>query len=142
LGSAAFWRLRLGRRPLGRLTMVRLHPVRLALPALVVLFGCGRSESPPRTTQIIDQPPAQLAQATAVIAPGPPPPPQSELVPPPAIGTGPVVWQPGHWLLSGNNWVWRPGQYVPPPPGQTTWVQGQWFQQPGGRWTWLEGHWA
>ena len=117
------------------------HPACLALPALVALFGCGRSELPPRTTQIIVQPPAQSAVATAVTAPGPPPPPQSELVPTPPIGAGPVVWQPGHWLLSGSNWVWQPGQYVPPP-GQTTWVPGQWMQQPGGGWMWLEGHWA
>ena len=108
LGAAADRRLCLGRRPLGRLTMVRVHPACLALPALVALFGCGRSEPPPRTTQIIVQPPAQQAQAAAVIAPGPPPPPQSELVPTPPVGVGPVVWQPGHWLLSGNNWAWQP----------------------------------
>ena len=69
-----------------------------------------------------------------MIAPGPPPPPQSELVPPPPPGAGPVVWQPGHWLLSGNNWAWQPGQYVPPPPGETTWVPGRWAQQPTGGW--------
>ena len=130
MGAAADGRLHLGRRPVGRLTMARLHPACLALPALVALFGCGRSEPQPRTTQIIVQPPAQSAVATAVTAPGPPPPPQSELVPTPPVGAGPVVWQPGHWLLSGSNWVWQPGQYVPPPPGQTTWVPGQWMQQP------------
>ena len=25
-----------------------------------------------------------------------------------------MVWQPGHWALSDDNWVWRPGQYVAP----------------------------
>ena len=57
-------------------------------------------------------------------------------------GMGPVVWQPGHWRFSGNTWAWQPGQYVPPPPGQTTWVPGRWAQQPTGGWAWLEGHWA
>jgi WXXGXW repeat (2 copies) len=112
----------------------------LALPALVAVTGCVR-HPPPATSQIIVQPSAQPV-ATAVIAPQAPPPPQSELVPTPPPGAGAVVWQPGHWLLSGNNWVWQSGQYVPPPPGQTTWVPGRWLQQPTGGWMWAEGHWA
>ena len=95
--------------------MTRLHPAGLALTALTVLVGCVREEAPP---------------------------PQSELVPTPPVDAGPVVWQPGHWLLSGSNWVWQAGQYVPPPPGETTWVPGRWAQQSTGAWTWLEGHWA
>ena len=73
------------------------------------------------------------------------PPPHSELVPPPPPGAGAVVWQPGHWLFTGapgRDWSWQPGQYVPPPMGQTTWVPGRWQQQPTGGWSWLEGHWA
>ena len=112
--------------------MARLHPAWLALPAVAALAGCVRQyEAPPTTSQVIVQPPP----ATAVIAPGPPPPPHSELVPPPPVGAGPVVWQPGHWRLSGNEWIWQPGQYVPPPLGETTWVPGYWMQQPGGGWT-------
>jgi hypothetical protein len=118
--------------------MARLSPVWLAVPALAALAGCVREHAAPRDTQIIVQPPAQQA----IIAPGPPPPAQSELVPPPPPGAGPVVWQPGHWLLAENNWRWQPGQYVPPPPGQTTWVSGRWAQQPSGGWMWVEGHWA
>jgi hypothetical protein len=45
-------------------------------------------------------------------------------------------------MLSGNNWVWQTGQYMPPPPGETTWVPGRWLQQPTGGWVWMEGHWA
>jgi hypothetical protein len=117
---------------------MRLHPAYLALPALAVLAGCVREETAPsRASQVIVQP-----QPATVAVPGPPPPPQSELVPTPPLNAGPVVWQPGHWLLSGNRWVWHAGQYVPPPPGQTTWVPGRWMQQPGGGWAWLEGHWA
>jgi YXWGXW repeat-containing protein len=119
--------------------MTRLHLAWLALPVLA-LSACGHEE-PPRTTQIIMQP-APQPQATAIVAPGPPPPPQSELVPPPPPGAGPVVWQPGHWMLTSSGWSWQPGQYVPPPPGQTTWVPGRWMQQSTGGWVWMQGHWA
>ena len=113
----------------------------LALPALACSPAACGSET--AAAHVPDHCPAPAQPvATAAIAPGPPPPPQSELVPTPPVGAGPVVWQPGHWLLSGNNWVWQPGQYVPPPPGQTTWVPGRWLQQPTGGWMWLEGHWA
>ncbi len=118
---------------------MRLHPAIVAVPALALLAGCVREETAPqRTSQVIVQP----QQPATVATPGPPPPPQSELVPTPPVDAGPVVWQPGHWLLSSNSWVWQPGQYVPPPPGQTTWVPGRWMQQPAGAWAWLEGHWA
>ena len=94
----------------------------LILPALAVLGGCVRSE-PARETRVIIQQPPQQYQQTVSVAPGPPPPPRSELVPPPSPGMGPVVWQPGHWMftgVAGNEWAWQPGQYTPPPQGQTT----------------------
>jgi hypothetical protein len=112
----------------------------LMVPALFALSGCGGSEQPQRTTQVIVQP--QPAQQTALISPSPPPPAQVEQVLPPPAGAGPVVWQPGHWQLSGSNWVWQPGHYAPPPAGETTWVPGYWAQQPDGRWVWVNGHWA
>jgi hypothetical protein len=121
--------------------MARVHHVCLMAPVLIALIGCGRQE-PQSTTQIIVQPPAAQVQSASLVAPGPPPPPRSELVPPPSQGMGPVVWQPGHWRISGNSWVWQAGQYVPPPPGQTTWVPGRWAQQATGGWVWVEGHWA
>ena len=65
--------------------------------------------------------------ACAIVAPMPPPPPASELVPPPPQGSGPVVWQPGHWAYTGvpgHPWSWVSGQYVTPPPGGTTWTPG------------------
>jgi hypothetical protein len=122
--------------------MPRFHHACLVAPALLLLAGCAQDYTPPRATQVIVQPSPQPPPQTAVMDPGPPPPPHSELVPPPPAGAGPVVWQPGHWILGGNNWAWQPGQYVPPPPGATTWVPGRWAQQPTGGWTWLEGHWA
>jgi hypothetical protein len=116
-----------------------VHCAQLALPALVVLAACGHDE-PARTTQVIVQPQPQAQPVVA--APAAPPPARSELVPPPPVGVGPVVWQPGHWLLSGNNWTWQPGQYVTPPAGETTWIPGQWVQQPAGGYQWLDGHWS
>jgi hypothetical protein len=100
-------------------------------PLVIALVGCGRPEPSPTTTQIIVQPPTEQLQSASLVAPGPPPPPQSELVPPPSPGMGPVVWQPGHWRFSNNTWLWQPGQYVPPPPGQTTWIPGRWAQNAG-----------
>lgn len=120
--------------------MTRSYSAWIALPALLAVAGCGHEE-PQRTTQVIVQPPAQQ-QVAAVVAPGSSPPPQSELVPTPPVGAGPVVWQPGHWALSGNNWAWQSGQYTPPPPGETTWVPGRWAQESNGVWAWIEGHWA
>jgi WXXGXW repeat (2 copies) len=122
--------------------MRRIHDLCLVAPLLIALVGCGRQEPAPSTTQIIVQPPAEQLPSLSLVAPGPPPPPQSELVPPPSPGMGPVVWQPGHWRFSGNSWAWQPGQYVPPPPGQTTWIPGRWAQQSTGGWAWVEGHWA
>jgi hypothetical protein len=122
--------------------MPRIHDMFVVAPVLIALVGCGRPEPQPQATQIIVQPPPEQLQSSSLVAPGPPPPPQSELVPPPSPGMGPVVWQPGHWRVSGNAWVWQSGQYVPPPPGQTTWIPGRWAQQSTGGWVWMEGHWA
>jgi len=107
----------------------------LALP--LVLAGCGRETAPPAISAAVVQQPAQAA----IMASGPPAP-LDEPVPTPPLDAGPVVWQPGHWRLSGDAWVWQPGGYVPPPPGQTTWIPGHWIQQPSGTWSWIEGHWA
>jgi len=126
----------------GGSAMLRIRPLCLATPVLVVLTGCGRDEPTPRTTQIIVQPQGQQPQAATLVAPAAPPPPHAEFVPPPPPGMGPVVWQPGRWVFSGGNWAWQPGQYVTPPPGNTTWIPGRWVQQPTGGWMWVDGHWA
>jgi WXXGXW repeat (2 copies) len=112
----------------------------LLLPVLLGLGACYYPE-PQRESRVIIQQPAP--QQALVMSPAPPPPPHSELVPPPPQGTGPVVWQPGHWMytgVAGSEWAWQPGQYRPPPIGQTTWVPGHWAQQPTGGWSWMEGH--
>jgi hypothetical protein len=123
--------------------MPRFCSASLLVPVLFGLSACVNVPAP-RGTQVIVQPAPQQV-ATVLAAPGPPPPPHSELVPPPPQGARPVVWQPGHWQytgMAGNPWSWQPGQYVPPPLGQTTWIPGQWLQQPTGAWSWSEGHWA
>jgi hypothetical protein len=117
--------------------MLRLRPAWLHVLGLVALTACVRDVPQPQAI-VIQQPATQ-------VVPGPPPEPPAELVPTPPTDAGPVVWQPGHWQFtgsSGNAWAWKPGQYVPPPPGQTTWVRGQWAQQPSGGWAWIEGHWS
>jgi hypothetical protein len=123
--------------------MARFLSASVLIPALFGLSACVAVPAS-RETHVIVQP-APQQYATFAAAPGPPPPPHSELVPPPPDGAGPVVWQPGHWQFSGdpgNPWSWQPGQYVPPPPGQTTWIPGRWMQQPTGSWSWVDGHWA
>ena len=122
--------------------MPRIHDAWLVAPVVLALVGCGSPEPTPSTTQIIVQPPTEQLPGRSLVAPGPPPPRQADFVPPPSPGMGPVVWQPGHWRYSGDTWLWQPGQYTPPPPGQTTWIPGRWIQQSTGGWVWMEGHWA
>src|ERR1700742_1978352 len=98
--------------------MARIVTAAASVAGLLGLSACVNVPAP-RETQVIVQPPQQ--QATAFIAPGPPPAPHSELVPPPPQGAGPVVWQPGHWAPGNGGWAWQSGQYVMPPPGETTW---------------------
>jgi hypothetical protein len=132
------------RRDAMEVEMPRLSSTALIIPALLGLSACIRVPAD-RETQVIVQPAPQQVQPMVAVAPGPPPAPHAELVPPPPPGAGPVVWQPGHWQytgIAGHEWAWQPGQYVPPPPGQTTWIPGHWTQQPTGGWTWMEGHWA
>ncbi|MCW3475941.1 hypothetical protein [Limobrevibacterium gyesilva] len=109
----------------------------LALPALVGLTACEPAPQPP---QVVVSP----TSPAPIVVPGPPPAAQAELVPPPPSGSGPVVWQPGHWAWigqSGAPWQWMPGRYVQTPMGHTAWVQGQWVQNASGGWSWVEGHW-
>ncbi len=124
--------------------MPRLSSICFIIPALLGLSACVREVVPaPQQTQVYLPPPQPMQ--TVMVAPGPPPAPHAELVPLPPQGSGTVVWQPGHWqytAMAGNPWAWQPGQYVPPPTGQTTWIPGRWSQQPTGAWSWLEGHWA
>jgi hypothetical protein len=118
--------------------MTRAYPALLAIPAMVAFGGCTAdtaSPVPQASTVIVAPVPPQVATvAPAPVAPMPPPP-QSELVPPPPPGSGPVVWQPGHWAYTGvlgNPWSWVSGDYVMPPPGGTTWIPGQWEETSSG----------
>lgn len=121
--------------------MERLGAALVGLAAVVSLVGCVREQPAltPTAQVIVRQPEQPVAR---LVSPAPPPPPHSELAPPPPQGAGPVVWQPGHWTLGDNGWMWHAGQYEPPPPGETTWVPGRWVQQSSGGWIWRQGHWA
>jgi len=48
------------------------------------------------------------------VQPFPPvPPPLAEAQPPaPFSSVGQMIWQPGHWLWTGADYAWQPGQYV------------------------------
>lgn len=98
----------------------------------------------PTRGQVERQPPRTAATAPTT-APTRPPPTHAELVPPPPAGSGPMVWQPGHWDYTGkagDPWTWRSGHYMPPPQDKTTWVPGWWSHSPGRTWIWVHGHWA
>jgi hypothetical protein len=121
--------------------MLRTQSMLMLLPALA-LAGCVTTNPMPESSTVLVAP---SQPEVALTAPVPPPPPQTELVPPPPTGSGPVVWQPGHWTYTGtsiNPWTWVAGHYVTPPYGQTTWIPGQWQRTPAGAWVWVSGHWA
>jgi len=86
--------------------------------------------------------PARAQPATVIIAPSAPPPVRVETIPPPPTAeTQAMYWQPGHWMWSGANWEWAPGQYVQRPAPQAVWEPGHWVLQPTGGYVWVDGHW-
>src|SRR5580692_10151358 len=101
--------------------MSRMRLSLAALPALLAFTACTPAPPPPPAQVIVQT----TTTPVPIIAPGPPPAAQVELVPPPPQGSGPVVWQPGHWQFSsanGGSWAWAAGHYLSAPPGETAWV--------------------
>lgn len=132
-----------------------MGPTRLIVSCAAVLGALALSacNGGPGTSTAMTRPPRPTAAAPpprAVEAPPPtsptrPPQVHAELVPPPPLGSGPMVWQPGHWDYTGKAgkpWAFHRGHYVPPPRGETTWVPGWWSHVPNGSWIWVHGHWA
>ena len=87
-------------------------------------------------------PPAVVAtpapDASVVIAPSAPPPPEVEA--PPAPPAPRYVWEPGHWLWNGTQFLWDQGKYVEKPTAATAYVAGHWQEYSDG-WGWVPGHW-
>jgi hypothetical protein len=110
------------------------HRIGVSAALLAAMAAFAIEPLPAQTTAVV--PPG----SSVIIAPTAPPPAQVETIPPPPATA--MTWQPGHWVYSGGNWDWVPGQYMAPPQGVSVWVPGQWVQQPDGRYVWNPGHWS
>ena len=70
---------------------------------------------------------------------GEPPPPLRYEVPPPIPAPG-YVWTDGYWVIEGNRWVWRHGEWQRPPYNGAYWTHPHYDHYPDG-WHVHEGHW-
>jgi hypothetical protein len=69
---------------------------------------------------------------------GPPPPPLAEARAAPASSG--MVWVGGYWHWNGVQYVWIPGHWDSPPPGQT-WLAPRYMVQDG-RYVYHAGRWS
>ena len=88
---------------------------------------------------------AALALAVAGCTTPPPVPPlRAETQPLPPVSAQTLVWQPGDWNWTGQDYTWQPGRYVEASVAgmQHQWVPGHWGQdRPSAPWQWIPGHW-
>ncbi|TQF13827.1 hypothetical protein FJV41_21710 [Myxococcus llanfairpwllgwyngyllgogerychwyrndrobwllllantysiliogogogochensis] len=68
-----------------------------------------------------------------------PPAPRQEMRP--AAPSANLVWEPGYWYWSGNNWDWVDGTWAAPPRADLVFVSPRWVQR-GLAWHFLGGGWA
>jgi len=80
-----------------------------------------------------------ITRETRTIAPLAPPELRTEVIPPAASDL--VVWDPGHWQWTGDNWAWQPGHYVTRPQTTAMWEPGHWVPNAAGGYMWVDGHW-
>ena len=62
-------------------------------------------------------------------------------VPKPPVSGEPLIWQPGHWDWSGQQYNWDQGRWVRREGHGTMWQDGYWDRQHG-EWLWIPGHWV
>ena len=99
------------------------HASAAALLCAALLAGCGPSPG-------------------VAISPYPPvPAPQAEAIPKPPVTGETLVWQPGYWDWTGQDYAWRSGQYVPAAGHGSAWQPGWWNRINGG-WRWEQAHWT
>ena len=98
--------------------------------------------------------PAEMTACSSrgnVSGPGPHPVPRSQARP--AKPFDDAVWIAGNWEWRGNEYVWKPGQWIDPEIGKPAnssnwkksagtkkWVAGYWKKTPQGM-VWVKGHW-
>jgi hypothetical protein len=83
---------------------------------------------------------AAVPLCAAETNPPPIPSPPAESMPRPPVTAEPMVWQPGHWDWSGNQYLWAKGQYVPAAGHGNVWTAGAWYHGSDG-WNWVPAHW-
>jgi len=71
-----------------------------------------------------------------VVGLGPPPRWDRMGVPPGAD----YVWVSGYWIWQSDAYSWRPGRWMPLPPGHRYWRPGYWVRTRHG-WYYQEGYW-
>ena len=118
------------------------HTVGICTIATMALVGCTT-----RTVEreVIHPAPTVVQQAAPAPAPAPvvvttvaPPPAPAEVVPPPPASN--LVWIPGSWSWSNNQYTWIPGRYEPAKIGYR-WVPTRW-EHTEGRWQMTGGAWV
>jgi WXXGXW repeat (2 copies) len=110
--------------------------------AAVSLAGCSTRVV---EREVIHTPAAQPATVQVAPAPAPvivaavqPPPAQVETVPP--APSADMVWIPGYWNYSNNQYVWVAGRYEPAKIGYV-WAPNRW-EHVNGRWQMTGGAWV
>ena len=117
-----------------------VRSIHLITAASALAFGSAALTPARAQVQIVT--PAPVPSSEVVIAPSAPPPPQVESIPaPPVAEAQTMYWRPGHWMWTGANWSWSPGQYVQRPEPTAVWSPGHWAQRPDGGYVWVDGHW-
>lgn len=120
------------------------HVVAIGTVAAMALAACTTRtvereviHNPPT---VVQSAPAQTAPAAppVVVATVAPPPAQTEVVPPPPASN--MVWIPGYWNWSNNQYNWVPGRYEPAKTGYR-WVPTRW-EHIEGRWQMTGGIWV
>jgi WXXGXW repeat (2 copies) len=97
----------------------------------------------PTTVQVTPAPQPATVQVTpattpVIVAAVQPPPAQTETVPPAPAAD--MVWIPGYWNYSNNQYVWVAGRYEPAKIGYI-WAPNRW-EHINGRWQMTGGAWV
>jgi hypothetical protein len=121
-------------------SIMAARSIHLAVTASAMIAGAAALLPAQAQVQVITPVPVQSSQV--IIAPSAPPAPRMEAIPaPPGAEAQSMFWRPGHWMWSGANWAWQPGEYVARPQPTAVWEPGHWSPRPDGGYVWVDGHW-
>jgi hypothetical protein len=110
-----------------------MRAIPLALILAVATSGCVRGGA-----GLFAAVAATAIVTAAIVSTRPPPPPRVIIVPEARPG---YAYQPGYWVLQGEEWTWVDGQWVPDRQGYA-WSPAHWESQPDGTWRFSPGQWV